>query len=71
VSEIADIPAIAVNPHLEDSKFPGLRAYSEGFAKEGVGAGGSIIASRLKTNNDSSKFLELTEQEYDRIFTSL
>ncbi|MFB5618376.1 MAG: nicotinate mononucleotide-dependent phosphoribosyltransferase CobT, partial [Candidatus Nitrosomaritimum aestuariumsis] len=45
VSEIADIPAIAVNPHLENSKFPGLRAFSEGFAKEGVGAGGSIIAS--------------------------
>ncbi|MBA4462659.1 MAG: TIGR00303 family protein, partial [Nitrosopumilaceae archaeon] len=37
VSEIADIPAIAVNPRLENSKFPGLRAFSEGFAKEGVG----------------------------------
>jgi len=70
VSEIADIPAIAVNPHLENSKFPGLKAFSEGFAKEGVGAGGSIIASMLKTRNDSSKFLELAEKEYDRIFTS-
>lgn len=70
VSEIADIPAIAVNPHLENSKFPGLKAFSEGFAKEGVGAGGSIIASMLKTRNDSSKFLELAEKEYARIFTS-
>ena len=69
VSEIADIPAIAVNPHLENSKFPGLKAFSEGFAKEGVGAGGSIIASLLKTRNNSSKFLELAEKEYDRIFT--
>jgi uncharacterized protein (TIGR00303 family) len=58
VSEIADIPAIAVNPHLENSKFPGLRAFSEGFAKEGVGAGGSIIASMLKTRNDHAKYLE-------------
>ena len=57
VSEIADIPAIAVNPRLENSKFPGLRAFSEGFAKEGVGAGGSIIASMLKTRNDHSKYL--------------
>jgi uncharacterized protein (TIGR00303 family) len=71
VSEIADIPAIAVNPRLENSKFPGLQAFSEGFAKEGVGAGGSIIASILKTRTDSSKFLELAEQEYHRIFTSL
>lgn len=71
VSEIADIPAIAVNPHLENSKFSGLRAFSEGFAKEGVGAGGSIMASMLKTRNDHSKFLELAEKEYHRIFTSL
>ena len=71
VSEIADIPAIAVNPHLENSKFSGLRAFSEGFAKEGVGAGGSILASMLKTRNDHSKFLELAEKEYHRIFTSL
>jgi len=71
VSEIADIPAIAVNPRLENSKFPGLNAFSEGFAKEGVGAGGSIIASMLKTKSDSSKFLDLAEKEYHRIFTSL
>ncbi|MBA4462805.1 MAG: phosphoribosyltransferase, partial [Nitrosopumilaceae archaeon] len=60
-----------VNPRLENSKFPGLRAFSEGFAKEGVGAGGSIIASMLKTRNDHAKYLELAEQEYHRIFTSL
>jgi hypothetical protein len=36
-----------------------------------VGAGGSMIASMLKTKNDSSKFLELAEEEYHRIFTSL
>ena len=71
VSEIADIPAIAVNPRLENSDFPGLKAFSEGFAKEGVGAGGSIIASMLKTRNDSSKFLKFAEKEYLRIFTSL
>ncbi len=71
VSEIADIPAMAVNPRLEKSTFPGLRAFSEGFAKEGVGAGGSIIASIIKTRNDQSKFLELAEKEYQRIFTSL
>ena len=70
VKEIADIPAISVNPGLENSKFPGLKAFSEGFAKEGVGAGGSIISSMIKTGNDSTKFLELAEKEYHRLFTS-
>ena len=71
VSEIADIPALAVDPGLKNSKFPGLKAFSEGFAKEGVGAGGSIIASMLKTGNSSTNFMELSEKEYYRLFTSL
>ena len=70
VKEIADIPAISVNPGLKNSKYPGLKAFSEGFAKEGVGAGGSIISSMIKTGNDSTKFLEISEKEYDRLFTS-
>ena len=70
VKEIADIPAISVNPGLENSQYPGLKAFSEGFAKEGVGAGGTIISSMIKTGNDSTKFLEITEKEYRRLFTS-
>ena len=69
VKQIADIPAISVNPGLDNSKYSGLKAFSEGFAKEGVGAGGSIISSMLKTGNDSTNFLNLAEQEYDRLST--
>ena len=71
VSEIADIPVIVVNPGLENSNFSGLKAFSQGFAKEGVGAGGSIIASMIKTGNGSTHFLTLFEKEYHRLFTSL
>ena len=71
IPEISDIPAISVNPGLTNSQYSGLRAFSEGFAKEGVGAGGSIISSMLKTGNDSTKFLELAEKEYHRLFTLL
>jgi uncharacterized protein (TIGR00303 family) len=71
VKEISDIPAISVNPGLENSQYSGLKAFSEGFAKEGVGAGGSIISSMVKTGIDSTKFLELAEKEYHRLFTSL
>ena len=69
VREISDVPAISVNPGLKDSQYSGLRAFSEGFVKEGVGAGGSIISSMLKTGNDSAKFLEMTEMEYRRLST--
>jgi uncharacterized protein (TIGR00303 family) len=71
ISDIAHIPGISVNPGLENSKFSGLKAFSQGFAKEGVGAGGSIIASMIKTGNDSNHFLTLFEKEYHRLFTSL
>jgi len=69
VQKIVDIPIISVDPGLKHSRYSGLRAFSEGFAKEGVGAGGSIIASMLKTGNDSTKFLEMVEVEYGRLFT--
>ena len=69
VRDIADIPILSVDPGMKNSKFSGLKAFSEGFAKEGVGAGGSIISSMLKTGNDSETFLSLAEKEYQRLFT--
>ena len=71
VEEISEIPIISVDPGLKNSKHDGLRAFSQGFAKEGVGAGGSIISSMVKTGNDSSKFLDVVEKEYERLFSSL
>jgi uncharacterized protein (TIGR00303 family) len=66
VEKIADIPVISVNPGLKNSQYSG-----EGFAKEGVGAGGSIISSMLKTGYGSKEFLDMAEKEYHRLFTSL
>jgi|TARA_B100000959_G_scaffold287367_1_gene371480 uncharacterized protein (TIGR00303 family) len=69
VQKITNIPIISVDPGLKNSQHSGLKAFSEGFAKEGVGAGGSIISSMLKTGNNSKKFLELVEKEYLRLST--
>ena len=69
VQKIANIPVISVDPGLKNSQYSGLRAFSEGFAKEGAGAGGTVVASMLKTGNNSEKFLELVEKEYSRLFT--
>lgn len=71
IHKIANVGAISVDPNLKNSQYSGLKAFSQGFAKEGVGAGGSIISSMLKTGNKPEKFLELVEDEYHRLFTSL
>ena len=71
VEKIADIPVISVDPGLKNSQYSGLKAFSKGFAKEGVGAGGSIISSMLKTGYGSKEFLDMVEKEYHRLFTSL
>lgn len=70
VGQISEIPIISVDPGLKNSKYSGLKAFSQGFAKEGVGAGGSIISSMVKTGIDSTKFLDLVEKEYGRLFSS-
>ena len=69
VKSISDIPVLSINPKLADSKFDGLRAYSEGFVKEGAGAGGTMIASLLKIGMSSKKLLALIDREYSRITT--
>ena len=69
VKSVSDVPAISVDPHLNRSLYPGLKAFSHGFAKEGVGAGGAIISSMIKSGMDSSKFLALAESEYERLST--
>lgn len=69
MEEVADIPIIAVNPHLEKSKISGLQSYADGYVKEGAGAGGSLISSILKTGTNSQKLLQLIETEYQRTAT--
>ena len=67
VKQIDDIPVLSVDPLLNSSNFAGLRSYSEGFVKEGAGAGGCMIAALLKTKITSQKLLELIEKEYQRV----
>lgn len=44
---IGNIPLCATQLDFSNSNYSSLRAYEEGFVKEGVGAGGSAIASHL------------------------
>ncbi len=69
MGQIADIPILVVDPGLDGSSIDGLRAYSEGFAKEGAGAGGCLAASMLKAGTSPEKLRELAERQYARILT--
>jgi len=46
--QIADITIFAVDPEFEKSPVAGLKSYLDGSVKEGVGAGGAMMAAILK-----------------------
>ena len=62
-----EVPIFYIDLLLENSTKKGLRSYSEGFVKEGAGAGGSSIAAFL--NNDyltKEQFLYKIEENYTK-----
>ncbi|HZT34517.1 MAG TPA: TIGR00303 family protein, partial [Nitrososphaera sp.] len=63
-----DVPLLACDLHLDESSKPGLRAYANGFVKEGVGAGGTAIAAILKRNGaiGGVDILRAAEKEYEK-----
>jgi NaMN:DMB phosphoribosyltransferase len=65
VDQIDQVPIFSVKLALKDSKIGGLRAFAEGFVKEGVGAGGASLAAMLKVGTDSAHLLGLTEKQYE------
>jgi len=63
---ISPYPVVAADPMLGNSKYPGLRAYDEGFVKEGVGAGGLTAAAYVRGVKPET-FLKEIERNYERI----
>lgn len=63
-----DVPVMSVNPGLDKSTKRGLVMYDRGVVKEGVGSGGALISSVLKSNRsiDRATFLNYIEKEYER-----
>lgn len=60
------VPVLSCDLHLDESVKPGLRAYSMGFVKEGVGAGGASVAAMLKSNKlTGRKLMKAVEKEYE------
>lgn len=63
-------PLLATQLSFAPSRYEMLRAYEQGFVKEGVGAGGCAIAAHLYQNWDQTQMLSAIEtlaDEYDRL----
>ncbi len=67
VNQIAPgVPVISCDLHLDASAKPGLRAFAQGFVKEGVGAGGTSIAAMFKSKYLTARtLLKAVEMEYE------
>lgn len=62
------VPVIAADFSLSGSKYPGLRAYEEGYVKEGVGAGGSLVLASVR-GMSMEEMVTAIEEEYERIMS--
>ena len=66
ISISPDVNIIAVDPGLEKTSKPGLKAYAKGFVKEGVGAGGATLLA-YANGITQKQFLKELEESYVRI----
>jgi uncharacterized protein (TIGR00303 family) len=64
---IGDIPLIATQLNFYSSRYPQLRAYEQGFVKEGVGAGAACIAASLSYNWQQEQLLNAIEVQIRKI----
>jgi uncharacterized protein (TIGR00303 family) len=66
IASISPIPVVAADPMLDKSSKSGLRAYSEGFVKEGVGAGAATLIAYMRGIKPED-FLNEVEEDYEKI----
>ena len=64
------VPIIAANLDFSSSPFEGLRYYEKGYVKEGVGAGGTVIASIAVRSIPLSSIISEIYREYERLVKS-
>ncbi|MEM0361329.1 MAG: TIGR00303 family protein [Sulfolobales archaeon] len=62
-----EVPIAYVNLDFSTSKYEGLRAYEHGYVKEGVGAGGTLIACTMVREVSIAEIFNAVEEEYERV----
>ncbi|MEH2147408.1 nicotinate mononucleotide-dependent phosphoribosyltransferase CobT [Nostoc sp.] len=64
-------PLLATHLSFADSRYPQLRAYEQGFVKEGMGAGAACIAAHLSQDWQQHQLLAAIEAQLERLSTAL
>ncbi|MEH1821338.1 MAG: TIGR00303 family protein [Nostoc sp.] len=64
-------PLLATHLSFADSRYPQLRAYEQGFVKEGIGAGAACIAAHLSQDWQQHQLLAAIEAQFERLSTAL
>jgi len=68
MTELLGYPAFAADPGFGSSRLQGLRMYEKGEVKEGVGAGGAMLADAI-LGFSQKEFKEKTEEVYRSVFS--
>ncbi len=63
---IGDVPLLATQLSFAKARYPQLRAYEQGYVKEGVAAGGCAIAATLHRNWGQAELLAAIEEICDQ-----
>ncbi len=67
LAELITAPLISSNVNFKESKHKGLYAYEEGHIKEGVGAGGLMVAADLYKNISQEEIVKEIEKLYVQV----
>ncbi|MDM7327565.1 MAG: TIGR00303 family protein [Thermosynechococcus sp. Uc] len=70
LAERAQCPLLYTQLDFSLSRHPALRAYEQGFVKEGVGAGGCAIAAHLLAGWSNSEMVNIIDRLGDRYHAS-
>jgi uncharacterized protein (TIGR00303 family) len=68
LADLLGAPLLATQLSFAQSRYDSLRAYEQGYVKEGVGAGGSAIAVHLSQGWRQAELLAAVEREADALF---
>ncbi|MEH2351839.1 nicotinate-nucleotide--dimethylbenzimidazole phosphoribosyltransferase [Nostoc sp.] len=63
-------PLLSTHLSFADSRYPQLRAYEQGFVKEGMGAGAACIAAHLSQDWQQHQLLAAIEAQLERLSTA-
>jgi len=68
MTELLGYQSYISNPGFSSSTIAGLRMYEKGEVKEGVGAGGAMLAAAM-IGFSQKEFREKTEEVYRSVFS--